>query len=145
MEKFFLGALLTYNKLNIVDQQHVNVSVFIPEFGRSRVALRTASNGFNQIVRKFFTCYINNLCLLVIVNHIPGDGVHEMRFSESRASVDKKRIIGFSRRFGHRERRGMSKIIVRADNKRIKGIFRIQIAYAFVRVCFYRCLFKKTI
>lgn len=32
MEKFFLGTFLTDNKLDIINEQDINISVFIPEF-----------------------------------------------------------------------------------------------------------------
>ena len=54
------------------------------------------------------------------------DGLHQMRFSESHAAVDKERVIDASGIFGNRKGSGMREIIVFTDDKGIEGIARIQ-------------------
>ena len=50
MEELFLGTFLSYNKLDIVDQKNVIVSVLIAEFSRRVVVF--ASDGVDQIIGK---------------------------------------------------------------------------------------------
>ena len=50
-----------------------------------------------------------------------------MCFSKSDASVDKQRIVHFSRRFGHCQGCGVGKVVVVADDEGIEGILRIQV------------------
>ena len=59
MEKFFLGTFFINNKLNIVNEQHIHVPVFLPEFGGSDVVL--VADGVNQLVGKFFAGDVNHL------------------------------------------------------------------------------------
>ena len=53
------------------------------------------------------------------------DGMHEVGFSQTNASVNKERIVHFSRRFGHREGCSVGKIVVAADHEGIESILRI--------------------
>ena len=51
--------------------------------------------------------------------------MHQVCFAKSDSSVDKERIVHFSRRFGHREGCGVGKIVVAADHEGIESILRI--------------------
>ena len=59
MEEFLLGAFLTYNKLDIIDQQYVHSPVFIPEPCHGTGI--TASNGFDYFICELLGCYIDDL------------------------------------------------------------------------------------
>ena len=54
------------------------------------------------------------------------DGVHQMCFSKSGASVDEEWIVHFSRRFRHCQGGSVRKFVVVSDDKGVKRIFRIQ-------------------
>ncbi len=56
MEKFFLCGFFSYNKLNIIDEKNVNIPVFFTEFAHCRII--SVSDGFDQLVGKFLTGYI---------------------------------------------------------------------------------------
>ena len=62
-------------------------------------------------------------------DNIMSDGMHQMRLSKSRSSVNKQRIIGISRRFRYRKGRCLGKLIVAAHNKGVKSIFWIQMSF----------------
>ena len=123
MEEFFLCTFLADNELNIIDQQDIIGPVFIAEFSRREVVLIT--DGIDQLISKFLTRYIKNLCIRVIFQNKMTDGMHQMRFSESHASIDKKRVVDFSGGFGNRQRCSMGQIVVGTDYKGIECIFRI--------------------
>ena len=50
-----------------------------------------------------------------------------MGFSKSHASVNKKRVVNFTRGFGHRQGGGMGQVIVFSNHEGIKSISRIQV------------------
>ena len=58
-------------------------------------------------------------------NSVSG-GVHQMCFSKPDSAVNKHRIIGFARRFGDCQSRGVGKLITRTDDECIKGIFAVE-------------------
>ena len=51
VEKFLLSTLLADNKLYIVDEQHIVVSVFFPEFGGCDIVL--VPDGIDQLIGEF--------------------------------------------------------------------------------------------
>ena len=50
MEKLFLGTFFSYNKLDIIDEQDINITVSISEFCDRRVI--SISDGLDQFVGK---------------------------------------------------------------------------------------------
>ena len=90
MEKFLLGGFLSYNKLDIVDQQHVDIPVFFTELGHGRIV--AVSDGLDQFVGKLLTGGVHNPAGGVFLQNKVGDGVHQMGFSQSHASVEEQRL-----------------------------------------------------
>ena len=95
MEKFLLCGFLSYNKLNIIDEKNINISVFFTEF--THCSIVSVSNGFDQFVGKFLTGYIENPAVLVVFQYEMSDGMHKMSLSKSGSSVNKERIVSISR------------------------------------------------
>ena len=125
VEKLLLRAFLTDNELDIVDQQNIVISVFFTEFRCGNIVF--ISDGIDQFVGKFLRSHIENFCVWIIFQHKMGDGMHQVGFPKTNASINKQRIVDFSRRFCHRKGCSMGQIIVFADNKCIKRVARIQI------------------
>ena len=82
MEKFLLSAVLTYYKLNIINQQNVDGPVFVSEF-----FLFVMMNRIDDFVGEIFTGHVKDLELAVIFHNVMGDRVHQMGFSQSGAAV----------------------------------------------------------
>ena len=53
MEKFLLGTFLTDDELHVVDEQHVDVPVFLTETGHTGGIAH--SQGLDQLVGEVFT------------------------------------------------------------------------------------------
>ena len=51
MEEFFLSRFLTYNKLDIIDQQNIKLAVTVTEVGRRHVVL--VSDGIDETIPGF--------------------------------------------------------------------------------------------
>ena len=59
MEKFFLCTFFSYNKLNIVDQKNVIITIFLAECGHCQfISVLTYFKSIDQFIRKSFTCDI---------------------------------------------------------------------------------------
>ena len=128
MEKFFLCTFFSYNKLYIVNQKYIIITVLVPESSHCKfISCFTNSDRIDQFVGKCLTGYIKHLFGRILLQNIMSNWMHQMRFSQSYTSVKEERIVDFSRWFGYRKGSSMGEIIVSADNERIKGIFRIEI------------------
>ena len=53
-----------------------------------------------------------------------GNGVHQMGFSQSYASMQEKRVIHFTGCLGNGQGRGVGKLVVAADHKGVEGKLR---------------------
>ena len=65
MEKFFLGAVLSYYKLYVVYHQYVYGPVFFAELGHGSCI--TAADGFDDLVGKFFAGDIEYLFFRILL------------------------------------------------------------------------------
>ena len=88
MEEFFLRMLFLREELDVVDEQDVDVAVFLPEgFGIA------VSNGVDEFVREFFARNVEDAHLGEFLQNLVPDGVHEMRLAESHAAVHEEGIV----------------------------------------------------
>ena len=99
MEKLFLRAFLSYNKLDIIDQKNVVVPVFLPEFRGGNIIF--IPDRIDQFVGELLAGHVKNLGFLVVFQHKMADGMHQVRLAKSHAAVNKKRIVDLPRRFRH--------------------------------------------
>ena len=95
MEKFFLCTFFSDDKLDIVNEQNIIISVFFTEFAHCRVI--SVSDGFDQFVGKFLTGYIQNTAVFVVFQNEMSDGMHKMRLTKTGSAIDKQWIVGISR------------------------------------------------
>ena len=64
MEKLFLCSFLTYNKLDIIDQQNIKLAVTVTEVGRRHVVL--VSDGIDELVNEGFRGDITDLRVRIV-------------------------------------------------------------------------------
>ena len=64
MEKFFLCRFLSDNKLDIIDEEDVVVSVFFTEFRGGNIVF--VPDRIDQFVRKLLTCNVENLRFWIV-------------------------------------------------------------------------------
>ena len=56
MEKFLLCPILSYNKLNVINQENVVGAIFFPEFCRRKIIF--VPDRFDQLICKCLACDI---------------------------------------------------------------------------------------
>ena len=88
VEEFLLGALLARQELDIVDEQHVRLTVLLPELlGGGRLHRR------DDLVGEHFTVHIDDVEIRVVLLDLDLDGVEQMGLAQARRSVDEQRIV----------------------------------------------------
>ena len=97
VEKLLLRALFSYNKLNIIDQKHIDAPVLLAELGCGIVVF--VSDCIDQFVRELLGGHVHDLGVWVILQNKVCDRVHQMRFAESNTSINEKRVVDLSRGF----------------------------------------------
>ena len=89
VEELFLCTFFSYYKLNVVDEEYVVISVLIPELGNRGFISGGFSHlqSFDQFIGKCLAGYIEDFFLFFLVQDKVGNGMHQMGFSKSHASI----------------------------------------------------------
>src|SRR6185437_4793576 len=114
MKKFFFGLVLAADELDIIDDEHVHIAIFLFNTFDAVVA-----DTPNDIARILFRRNILRLDLtFVFCNDLVSNSLNEMGLPEPYAAIDEERIIFLPRILGDRGRGGEGKFIGRADDER---------------------------
>ena len=127
MEEFFLGGFLFPQELDIVDEQHIDVPVFVPE-GFVGVVL----DGADQFVGEGFTGGVEDFHLGEFLVDIVADGVHQVGFPQAGIAVEKQGIVAFGRRVGHPHGEVEGFLIGFAPDEIVEGVFGRQMGIEFL-------------
>ena len=84
MEEFLLRTFLTDNELNIIDQQHINITILITELLISHLLIL---QGFNQLIGKCLWCNIKNLKVRIILHDKMCNSLHKVGLAKSDSSI----------------------------------------------------------
>ena len=123
MEKFFLRGLLFRQKLNVVDDKHVDVTVFVSEIHTFlRIGFALTDSRY-KVARELFAGCVKNVFKRVVLFYVVCDSVHYVRFSETRSAVNEQRVIAVRRVFGNGFCRSVKVAVGRADHERIECVF----------------------
>ena len=107
MKKFLLGFFFATNKLDIVNNQHINIAIFFLYTFNAVIAQSPYNVARELFRRNILWFYLPlELCDKLIANSLD-----EMCFPESHSAINKERIIFFSRRFRDRGRCGERKLV----------------------------------
>jgi hypothetical protein len=121
VEKFLLRTVLARQELDVVDQQHVDLTVALAKLLQLAVLDRA-----DVVVGELLRRDVENLEVLsVLLDEMP-DRLHQVGLAQADAAMQEKRIVGPRRRVRHRLRRGMRELIVHPDDERLEGAARIK-------------------
>ena len=121
VKKLGLGPFFSSQKLNVVDQQHVDGSIPLSEVDHTVVAY-----GVDHLVHEPLGRDVGELQVPIVLQDVLADSVHQVRFSQTHAAVDEQRVVGTRRSFGHGATRCVRELIRRADDERVEGVAGIQ-------------------
>ena len=91
MEELIQGGFLAAEELDIVNKQHINLSVSTVEFSNLPLALVRVLQRVNEFVREFLRRDVSNLqrdpdqCIVA-------DGVQQVGFAQARSAIDTQRV-----------------------------------------------------
>src|SRR5690349_11130270 len=122
MEKLFLRPFLLGEKLDVVDEQHVDVSEFVAEAAHAIV-----TKGVDHLVGEFLAREIANRCVWLSALYFMTNCLHQVRLAHTDATVEEERVIGFRGPFRNRLCGRVRKLVSRADHKGVKSVFGIQL------------------
>ena len=120
MEKFILRRLFFTEKLNVIDEQHVNLAVFFTE----RVAFAGA-DGIDELIHEGLGRYIEYVLIRIVVQYMIADRVQKVRLAKAGIAPDKQRVVGISGPVGNGQAGVIGQLIMCSFNKGFEGITRV--------------------
>ena len=129
MEKFLLSRLFTTDKLNVINEQNIRISVFLSKF-----ACFCKVNWFDKFISEIITLNIYNFFFRAVCFDFTSDGIKQVSFSKSGITVDEKRVIGIAWVCRNCKWCSVGKFIRWTDYKGIKCKFVVSIKNTFVKL-----------
>jgi hypothetical protein len=97
VKEFFLDTLFAREKLDIIDQKHISLTILFAELNELIVL-----DAINVFVRKLFRRKISDPGTFLVCRDMMANGVEQMRFAKTDTAVKEKRIVGFAGRLSNR-------------------------------------------
>jgi len=129
VEELLLDPFLAGEELDVVNQQHVRLAIFLPKLHQLVVL-----DAVDVFVGELFGGDVGDTRAFAIGDDVLSDGVQQVGFAEADAAVEEQGVVGFAGRLGDREGRGVGEIVVVAHDERFKRVPRIKAAIRRVRV-----------
>ena len=120
MEELFLETFLSFDDLNVIKKEDVNLAIPLLEFRHGVLA-----DGVDVLIEELFGRDIPNLVSGVDLAHIVGNGLKKVGLAQAGVAIDEERVVRLCRSFGNTERRGMGKSIRCAGDEGIERIARV--------------------
>ena len=121
VEELFLNTFLAGEELNVVNQQHIGLTVFLAEL-HQLVFL----NGRNVFVGELLGGDVRDLRALLGTGHVLTHRVQQVRLAEPRAAVKEERVVSLAGLLGHSHGSRMREAVVIPHHKRVKRVARVK-------------------
>ena len=109
-------------ELDVVHQQHVHVAELVAEAGHLVIAERV-----NHLIGELLAGDIADSRLGQSPLDFVSDGLHQVSFAHTDATIEEKRVIGFGRTLRHGLAGRLGKLISTANDECVKGVAGIQL------------------
>jgi hypothetical protein len=124
VEEFFLALLAFAQELDVVDYQHID---------SAELALKAGQVSFfdtpDKSVDKLFTTQELDYRTIEFSLGFKADRLQKMGLAQAGIAVDKKRIVGISKRVTYRNTACVGKTVARAHHKIVKGIIGMEFKF----------------
>ena len=121
VEELGLRAFLAGEKLDVVDQQHVDAAIALAEIEDPIVA-----DGVDHLVHEPLGRDVGQLQVAIVPQHVVPDRVHQVGLAQTHPAVDEQRVVRARRRFRDRAAGRVRELVRRADDEGVEGVAGVQ-------------------
>ena len=121
VKELFLRAVLTCDELHVVDHQDINRTEYFLEIHHLAIAQR-----LHKAIHELFCRQIEDVEVRSSQTQFVSDGMHQVRFTQTHATIQKQRVKRNRPTFSNATRGGMRQFIGFPDNKILKRKARIK-------------------
>ena len=124
MEEFLLHGFLTNDELNIINEQDIDVTVFITKLlhGVGTVSL-FITDCFDNFIDKGLTGNVYDSLGIIPVNNIIANCMHQMSLPKTGSSVNKERVVNITRFLCNLKGSSMGIIVIITNHEIVKCVF----------------------
>ena len=122
VEELLLGPLALGDELDVVDQQHVDAAISVPE-----VLHLLLADGVDEVVGELLGGGVQDPLARELDRHRVADGVHQVRLAQPHAAVQEERVVGVPRPLGHRQGGRVGQAVGRADDEVGERVAAVQV------------------
>jgi len=112
VKELFLDALFAREKLDIVNQQHVDMAVSLTELGQA-ILLQC----LDKLVGEFFGRKVRHPSIGIVAQNRVANRVHEVGFAQAGVAVNEKRVVGLRGGLSDRQSSGVRHLVIRTNDK----------------------------
>src|SRR5215469_11573441 len=117
MKEFFLGALLSSEKLDVVNQKKISLAITLPEFDQVAVL-----NRIDELIDEQFTRDVYDLHIFLLRPDVLTNRLHQVRLAKTDPTVNEQWVVRARRCLRDGEARGMCNFVVRTDHERFECV-----------------------
>ncbi len=125
VEELLLGALFSGEKLDVIDQQHVDAAEAIAETHHLVVL-----DGVDHLVGEFFGGEIDDGAVRLTQLDLMANRLHQMGLAHSDAAIEEERIVCLAGSRGDGESGGMGELVSAANDEAAEGVTRVELRRA---------------
>src|SRR5208337_950691 len=131
MEELFRCPFFSGDELNVVHEEHIDVSILLPERHHAVV-----SKGVYDVVGESFRGDVSQPHVLpVVLNHM-ANSLHEVGLPQANSPVEEERVVSLCRSLRHSAGRRVSELVTRTDYECLKGILGVELMVDGIKVQF---------
>ena len=120
MKEFFLSFFFAGDELHIIDDQDVNVAIFIAE------ASDFETNTVEKFFHESFRANIGNFHFGIALDDGVADSLNQVSFAQANTAVDEKRVILGARIGSCCLASSVGEVVARTNHKVIKSVARVK-------------------
>src|SRR5436190_5060618 len=117
VKEFLLRALLSSQKLNVIDQKKICLAIAFSELNQVTVLDRV-----DELVDEEFARDVDHFHVFLLRPGALTDGLHQMGLAETDAAINEQRVVCARRRLRNSETRCMCNFVVRTDDERLECV-----------------------
>ena len=121
VEELLLRLLLALQELDVVDQQHVDVAVALPELDALVLADRV-----DEVVRQLLGGDVAHARRLEVAADVVAERVQQVGLAQPGVAVDGQRVVRLARVLRDGDGRGVGEAVRRADDEGLEGVLRVE-------------------
>ena len=110
------------DELDVVDEEHVDAPVSVPE-----VLHLLLANGVDEVVRELLARRVEDPLAGELRGDRVADGVHQVGLAQAHAAVQEERVVGVPRTLRDREGGGMGEPVRRSHDEVAEAVARVQV------------------